>query len=90
MDATTRHDRITLRRQQRPAPGAGGRVTRNNGLVGVTTWGDPAGMDAALLIAAIKPLLPPAAAGVAALAPFRQPDGSFRPGAQCRCLAATP
>ena len=135
-----------------------GRVTRPGGMVVVTTWGDPAGMDAASLVAAMKPMLPPAppgapgpfalsdetalrafavaggltpvtvfdvdspwfyrdeaealrgfgAAGVAtlarervgeaafnaaisaALAPFRQPDGSFRLGARVRCLVATP
>ena len=134
-----------------------GRVTRPGGIVVVTTWGDPAGMDAASLIAAMKPLLPPAppgapgpfalsdetalrafaiaggltpvavldvespwfyrdeatalrgfgSAGVAtlarervgeaafnsaisaALAPFRQADGSFRLGARARCLITT-
>ena len=134
-----------------------GRVTRPGGMVVVTTWGNPAGMDAASLIAAMKPMLPPAppgapgpfalseetalrafavaggltpvtvfdvdspwfyrdeaaalrgfgAAGVAtlarervgevafnaaisaALAPFRQPDCSFRLGARVRCLVAT-
>jgi SAM-dependent methyltransferase len=101
-----------------------GRVTRSGGMVVVTTWGDPAGMDAASLIAAMAPMLPPGAPGPfalsqepalrafgasggatlakervgeaafntaigVALAPFRQTDGSFRLGAQCRCLVAT-
>ena len=134
-----------------------GRVTRPGGMVVVTTWGDPTGMDAASLIAAMKPMLPPAPPGApgpfalseetalrafavaggltpvtvfdvdspwfyrdeaaalrgfgaaggatlakervgeaafnaaisAALAPFRQPDGSFRLGARVRCLVAT-
>jgi SAM-dependent methyltransferase len=135
-----------------------GRVTRPGGMVVVMTWGDPAGMEAAGHIAAMRPLLPappPGAPGpfalsdetalrafVAAggltpgavfdvdtpwfypdeatalrglgssgpaaraidhagedafiaamsdfLAPFRQPDGSFRFGARARCLVATP
>ena len=134
-----------------------GRVTRPGGMVVVTTWGNPAGMDAASLIAAMKPMLPPAPPGApgpfalseetalrafavaggltpvtvfdvdspwfyrdeatalrgfgaaggatlarervgeaafnaaisAALAPFRQPDGSFRLGARSRCLVTT-
>lgn len=134
-----------------------GRVTRPGGMVVVTTWGDPAGMDAASLIAAMKPMLPPAPPGApgpfalseetalrafavaggltpvtvfdvdspwfyrdeaaalrgfgaaggatlakervgeatfnaaisAALAPFRQPDSSFRLSARVRCLVAT-
>jgi len=135
-----------------------GRVTRPGGMVVVMTWGEPAGMEASSLVAALKPLLPApppgapgpfalsdetalrtfakagnlapgavfdvetawsyrdedtalrglASAGVAvraiehsgedafikahraALAPFRQPDGSFRIGARFRCLVATP
>ncbi len=135
-----------------------GRVTRPGGKVVVMTWGEPAGMQAASVVAAFKPLLPPsppgasgpfalsdeaalrafaaagglipsevfdvdcpwfypdeatgiraqASAGVAAkaiehageaayvaamraaLAPFRQPDGSFRIAARFRCLVATP
>ena len=35
------------------------RVTRPGGRVFVMTWGDPAGMEAAALVAALKPLLPP-------------------------------
>ena len=35
------------------------RVTRPGGSVLVMTWGEPAGMDAASIVAAIKPLLPP-------------------------------
>ncbi|MEO3472988.1 class I SAM-dependent methyltransferase [Roseomonas sp. CAU 1739] len=135
-----------------------GRVTRPGGMIIVMTWGDPAGMQAASLVGAMKPLLPapppgapgpfalsdetalrafaaagglmPGAvfdvdthwsypdeatglrglgsAGVAvraiehsgadafiaahraALAPFRQADGSFRIAARFRCLVATP
>lgn len=36
-----------------------GRVTRPGGTVVIMTWGDPAGMEAAGHIAALKPLLPP-------------------------------
>lgn len=39
------------------------RVTKPDGRVFVMTWGDPAGMEAAALVAALKPLLPPAPAG---------------------------
>ncbi|MBX9845646.1 MAG: class I SAM-dependent methyltransferase [Xanthobacteraceae bacterium] len=135
-----------------------GRVTKTGGMIVMMTWGEPAGMEAASLVGAMKPLLPPpphgapgpfalseegalrafakaggltpgavfdvdtpwfypdeatalrgqAAAGVAvkamehsgeaafmaatraALAPFRQPDGSFRIGARFRCLVASP
>jgi len=135
-----------------------GRVTRPGGMVVIMTWADPLGMQAASLVAAMKPLLPPAPAGApgpfalsdenalrafaaqggltptvvidvdtpwyyrdeatalrgfgasgvatkaiehvgqdafttairAAFAPVRQPDGSFRIGARCRCLVATP
>lgn len=135
-----------------------GRVTKPGGLIAIMTWGEPAGMEASSLVAALKPLLPApppgapgpfalsdetalrafaaaggltpsavfdidtawsypdqdtalrglASAGVAvraiehsgeaafidahraALAPFRQPDGSFRIGARFRCLVATP
>jgi SAM-dependent methyltransferase len=135
-----------------------GRVTKPGGMIVVMTWGEPAGMEASSLVAALKPLLPapppgapgpfalsdeaalrafavagglaPGAvfdvdtpwsyhdeatalrglgsAGVAvraiahageaafvaahraALAPFRQPDGSFRIGARFRCLVAAP
>lgn len=135
-----------------------GRVTRPGGMIVIMTWGEPAGMPAASLVAAMKPLLPappPGApgpfalsdetalrafavaggltpgvvfdvdthwsypdeatglrglgsAGVAvraiehsgreafieahraALAPFRQADGSFRIAARFRCLVATP
>jgi SAM-dependent methyltransferase len=135
-----------------------GRVTRPGGMVVVMTWGDPAGMEAASLVGALRPLLPApppgapgpfalsdetalrafaaaggltpgavfdvdthwsypdeatalrglASAGVAvraiehsganaflaahraALAPFRQADGSIRLAARFRCLVATP
>lgn len=134
------------------------RVTRPEGRVVIMTWAEPAGMEAASLVAALKPLLPaapPGAAGPfalsdvaalqtfaansgltprdlfdvdapwfyrdeetalrglgssgvairaiehsgadafvaahrAALAPFRQPDGSFRLMARFRCLVAIP
>jgi len=132
------------------------RVTRPGGRVFVMTWGEPAGMEAAALVAALKPLLPPPPPGAggpfalsepgrledlareagltplevfdvdapwgypdlataqrglgssgvavkaaetsgqdaldaaheAALAPFRQPDGSYRIGATFRVLMA--
>ncbi len=135
-----------------------GRVTKPGGMIVIMTWGEPAGMEASALVAALKPLLPapppgapgpfalsdeaalrafakaggltPGAvfdvdthwaypdeatalrglgsAGVAvravehsghdafveahraALAPFRQPDGSFRIAARFRCLVAAP
>jgi SAM-dependent methyltransferase len=135
-----------------------GRVTRPGGTVAIVTWGEPAGMAMAALLAAMKPLPPPpppgapgpfalsdetalrafakagglapgavfdvdtayvypdeatalrglASAGVAvraiehageaafiaahraALAHFRQGDGSFRIGARFRCLMAAP
>lgn len=135
-----------------------GRVAKPGGMIVIMTWGEPAGMEAAALVAALKPLLPappPGAPGPfalsdeaalrgfatagglrpgavfdvatqwsypdeptalrglnssgvaframetsgeielvaahrAALAPFRQPDGSFRISARFRCLAAAP
>jgi SAM-dependent methyltransferase len=135
-----------------------GRVTRPGGEIVIMVWGEPAGMEAASLITALRPLLPApppgapgpfalsdgtalralaVAAGLtpgamfdvdalwtypdeatalrglgsagiavraaelageravaeayrAALAPFRQTDGSFRIGARFRCLAARP
>lgn len=134
------------------------RVTRPGGRVVVMTWSTPEGMEAAAIVGALRPLLPPpppgapgpfalsdegvlrafaAAAGLmaldvqdvdspwlypdevtalrglgssgvaaraaglagraavdaahaAALAPFRRADGSFRIGARCRFLLATP
>lgn len=39
------------------------RVAKPGGRVFVMTWGDPAGMEAAALVAALKPLLPPPPAG---------------------------
>ncbi len=35
-----------------------GRVTRPGGMIVIMTWGDPAGMEAAALVGAMKPLLP--------------------------------
>jgi SAM-dependent methyltransferase len=132
------------------------RVARPGGKVVVMTWGDPEGMEAAAIVGALRPLLPPSppgaagpfalsdktklrglaeaagltagdivdvvsdwsypdeatalrglgssglatrarglagaeavdAANRAALAPFRQADGSFRIGASCRFLVA--
>ena len=134
------------------------RVTRPGGTIVIMTWGDPDGMEAASLVAAVRPLMPPPppgapgpfalsdesalrkfatdaglapaevfdvdspfvypdeatairglnSAGVAAramensseqavtdahakaIAPFRQPDGSFRIKATFRCLLAQP
>jgi SAM-dependent methyltransferase len=56
-------DRVAALREAR-------RVTRSGGKVFVMIWGDPAGMEAAALVAALKPLLPrppPGAAGPFAL-----------------------
>ncbi len=39
------------------------RVTRPGGRIAVLTWGSPAGMEAATLVAALRPLLPPAPPG---------------------------
>jgi SAM-dependent methyltransferase len=134
------------------------RATRPGGAVVIVTWGDPEGMEAASLVAAVRPLMPPPppsapgpfalsdeaalrkfaadaglepvevfdvdspfvyadeatairglnSSGVAAramenaseqtvtqahaeaLAPFRQPDGSYRIKATFRCLLAQP
>jgi len=134
-----------------------GRVAKPDGMIVIMTWGEPAGMQAASLVAALKPLLPPPPPGApgpfalsdetalrafataggltpgavfdvathwdypdeatalrglgssgvairaeetsgrdaldtahrAALALFRQADGSFRIGASFRCLVAT-
>ena len=41
------------------------RVTRPGGKVFIMTWGHPAGMEAAALVAALKPLLPPPPPGAA-------------------------
>jgi SAM-dependent methyltransferase len=135
-----------------------GRVTKTGGVIVIMTWGEPAGMEAASVVGALKPLLPVPPSGApgpfalsnemalrafataggltpgkvfdvdspwfypdeetalrginssgvafkamehsgekavidahrAALAPFRQPDGSFRIGASFRCLVAAP
>ena len=140
------------------APREAGRVTKPGGMIVIMTWGEPAGMEAASVVAAIKRLLPPEppgapgpfalsdeatlrtftvagglkpgvvfdvntywfyrdeatalrrlgsaggairaiahsgedafiAAHLAAIARFRQPDGSFRIGARFRCLVAAP
>ena len=134
------------------------RVTQADGFVAIVTWGDPKGMEAATLVEALGPLMPPrppgapgpfalsdeaelrqfaasaslkpvevfdtaspfiyadeataihglSSAGVAvraientsehvvtdafakAIAPFRQPDGSYRIEASFRCLLARP
>jgi SAM-dependent methyltransferase len=140
------------------ALGEARRVTRPGGAVVIVTWGNPDGMEAASLVAALRPLMPPAppdapgpfalsdesalrkfaagaglkpvelfdvdspfvyadeasairglnSSGVAAramessseqavtkahataIAPFRQPDGSYRIKATFRCLLAEP
>ncbi len=41
------------------------RVARQDGVIVIMTWGEPAGMDAAKLVAALKPLLPPPPPGAA-------------------------
>ena len=48
------------------------RVTRKDGAVAIMTWGDPEGMEAAALVAVMKPLLPPAPPG--APGPFALSD----------------
>ena len=48
------------------------RITKRDGRVMVMTWGLPEGMDAASLVAALKPLLPPPPAG--APGPFALSD----------------
>jgi SAM-dependent methyltransferase len=48
------------------------RITRRDGRVVVMTWGPPEGMEAASLVAALKPLLPPPPAG--APGPFALSD----------------
>jgi SAM-dependent methyltransferase len=55
-----------------PALREAARVTRPGGAVAVMTWGDPAGMEAAALLAALKPLMPPAPPG--APGPFALSD----------------
>jgi SAM-dependent methyltransferase len=49
-----------------------GRVTRPGGRIVIMTWGEPAGMEAAGHIVAIKPLMPPASPGAAG--PFALSD----------------
>jgi SAM-dependent methyltransferase len=51
-----------------------GRVTRPGGMIVIMTWGEPAGMDAASVVGAMKPLLPPAPPG--APGPFALSDES--------------
>src|ERR671919_274800 len=41
------------------ALGEARRLTRPGGAVVVTTWGDPDGMEAASVVAALRPLMPP-------------------------------
>jgi len=48
------------------------RVVKPGGHVAVVTWGDPAGMEAATLVAALRPLLPPPPPG--APGPFALSD----------------
>ena len=48
------------------------RVTKPGGTVVIMTWGDPEGMEAALLIAALRPLMPPPPPG--APGPFALSD----------------
>ena len=49
-----------------------GRVTRPGGRIIIMTWGDPAGMEAASVVGAMKPLLPPPPPG--APGPFALSD----------------
>lgn len=48
------------------------RVTRSGGRVVVMTWGDPEGMEAAAIVGALRPLLPPPPPGAAG--PFALSD----------------
>ena len=54
------------------ALGEARRVTKPDGTVVIMTWGDPAGMEAASLVAALRPLLPPPLPG--APGPFALSD----------------
>jgi SAM-dependent methyltransferase len=54
------------------ALGEAGRVTRPGGMIVIMTWADPAGMEAASLVGAMKPLLPPPPPG--APGPFALSD----------------
>jgi len=66
-----------------------GRVTRPGGMIVIMTWGEPAGMEAASVVAALKPLLPAPPPG--APGPFALSDetalrafattGGLKPGA---------
>lgn len=49
-----------------------GRVTKPGGMIVIMTWGDPAGMEAASVVGAMKPLLPAPAPG--APGPFALSD----------------
>jgi SAM-dependent methyltransferase len=49
------------------------RVTRPGGKVFMMTWGDPVGMEAAALVAALKPLLPPPPPGTGGLFALSEP-----------------
>ena len=60
-----------------------GRVTRPGGWVVIMTWGEPAGMEAAGHVAALKPLMPPAPPGAGG--PFALSDET----ALCCIAAAT-
>jgi SAM-dependent methyltransferase len=56
------------------ALGEARRVTKPGGTVAIVTWGNPEGMDAASLVAVLKPLLPPPPPG--APGPFALSDES--------------
>lgn len=59
-DLVTGFDAFRFTGSAAAEPREAGRVTRPGGAVVIMTWGDPAGMQAARLIAALKPRLPPA------------------------------
>jgi SAM-dependent methyltransferase len=56
------------------ALGEAQRVTKPGGTVGIVTWGNPDGMEAASLVAAVRPLMPPPPPG--APGPFALSDES--------------
>jgi SAM-dependent methyltransferase len=71
-DVVTAFNAIQYAGTPRIALSEAGRVTVPDGMVAVVTWGEPAGMEAAQIVSALKPLLPPAPPG--APGPFALSD----------------